>query len=119
MHKDDRNKAVITQEECSFEEVKKKLIYTNLEIAQLKERERKHGVEKATFKIVKSIWEDGKIPRYEVVDSHAQYFTWNVLAIKEARYIRRINGKLRNKIKMMKIQIEDMEIQMNKSGGQP
>ena len=62
-------------------------------------------------------WEDGKVPRYEVVGSHAQYFTWNVPAIKKARYIKRINGKLRTKIRMMKRQIEDLQIQLSKPGG--
>ena len=99
VHKDDRGKTIIThEEECSFEEVKKKLVFANIEISQLKERERKNAVEKANFKRVKSSWEDGKVSRYEVVGSHAQYFTWTVLAIKEARYVRRVNAKLRTRI---------------------
>lgn len=103
IHKDDRNKAVGTQEEeCSFEEVKKKLKSANFEIAQLKKRARKHAIEKSNFKRVKSICKDVKVPRHELVDSHAQYFTWTIPAIKKERYIKRINGKLRTKIGMMK-----------------
>jgi len=49
------SKTISTQEEeCSFEEVKKKLMSANLEIAQLKERARKHAIEKANFKRVKA-----------------------------------------------------------------
>lgn len=45
MHEDDRNRAVDTQEEeNSFEEVKKKLKLSNLEISQLKKRARKHAI---------------------------------------------------------------------------
>ena len=39
LHKDDRGMAVITQqEECGFEEVKKKLKLANLEIAKLRKK---------------------------------------------------------------------------------
>jgi len=72
-------------------------VSTNLEIAQLKERTRKHVVEKEKFKRVIASWEDGEVPRYEAVCSYHQYFTWIVLAIKELRYIKRVNEKLRTK----------------------
>lgn len=120
LHKDDRGKAIITQqEEYSFKEVKKKLLSTNLEIAQLNERARKHAIDKANFKRAKASWEDGKVPRYEIVSSDDQYFTWTVPTIKEARYVRRVNGKLRTKIRMLKGQVEDLKVQLNETEEQP
>lgn len=120
MHKDDRNRAIDTQEEeNNYEEVKKKLKLSNLEIAKLMKRERKHAVEKANFKRMKALWKDGKASKPKVVSRDAQYFTWIVPTIKEARYIRWINDRLRTNIKVMKRKIEDPEIQLSKSGGQP
>jgi len=40
-------------------------------------------------------------------------------AIKEARYIRWSNDKLRTNIKVMKMKIDDLKIQLRKSGGHP
>ena len=50
------------------------------------------------------------------MNSETQYFTWTVPAIKEARFVRRINAQLRATNKRLKIQIEDLEIQLTKSG---
>lgn len=120
MHEGDKNRAVNTQEkENDYEEVKKKLKLANLEIAKLKKMERKHTVQKSNFKRIKSLWEDGKVSKAEVVSRDAQYFTWTVPAIKEARYIRWINDILRTNIEVMKREIEDLEIQLSKSRGQP
>jgi len=108
MHEDDRNIAVDTQEEeNNFEEVKKKLKLANIEISQLKKRARKHAIKKANFKRIKAMWDDGKVPKLEVVGRDAQYFTCTVHAIKEAMYIRMINERLRTNIRVMKGQIED------------
>ena len=41
LHKNDRGKAVISQEEYSFEELKKKLKLANLEISKLRKTSRK------------------------------------------------------------------------------
>jgi len=120
MHGDDRNRVVNTQEEeNSYEEVKKKLKLTNLEIAKFKKRARKHVAKKANFNRMKALWEAEKASKPEVVSRKAQYFTRTVLAIKEARYVRWINGRLRTNIREMKRQIEDLEIQLRKSRGQP
>jgi len=54
-----------------------------------------------------------------VVSCHAQYFTWTVPAIKEARYIRKVNAKLRAGIRIMKRQIKDLKIQLNQPEGHP
>lgn len=75
---------------------------TKLEIAKLKERVRKHVIKKENFKRVKASWEDGKVTRYEVMSGHDQYFTWIVPVIKKERYVKKINGKLRTKIQMLK-----------------
>jgi len=102
LHKDDRGKAVITQqEECSFEEVKKKLKLANLEIAKLRRASRKHAMKEANFNKMEALWEDKIVSISEVVSCHAQYFTWTVPTIKEVRYIRRVNTKLRTRIRMM------------------
>ena len=68
---------------------------------------------------MEALWEDKIVSIPEVVSCHAQYFTWMVPAIKEARYIRWIKDRLRNNIRVMKRKIEDLEIQLSKSGGQP
>jgi len=118
MHEDDRNIVVDTQEEeNNFEEVKKKLKLSNLEISQLKKRARKHVIEKANFKGIKAMWEDGKVPKPKVVGRDTQYFTWTIPAINEARYIRMINEKLRTNIRVTKRQIEYLEIHLSKPGG--
>ena len=96
LHKNDKGKAVISQqEECSFEELKKKLKLANLEITKLRKTSRKHEIKEAYFNKMEALWEDKTISIPEVVSCHAQYFTWTVLAIKEARYIRKVNEKLR------------------------
>jgi len=99
LHKDDRGKAIITQlEEYSFEEIKKNLKLTNLEIEKLRKTSRKHAMKEANFNKMEALWEDKIISIPKVVSCHAQYFTWMVPVIKEARYIRRVNAKLRTRI---------------------
>jgi len=68
---------------------------------------------------MKALWEHERNSKPQIVSRKAQYFTWIVHAIKEARYIRWINDRLRTNIRVMKRQIEDLNIQLSKSGGQP
>ena len=94
------------------------MIITNLEIDNLKKKERRHIVEKTNFNIIRALWEVGRISKPETVSSEVQYFTWTIPAIKEARFMRMINVKLRATNKILKRQIEDLEIQLTKSEGQ-
>ena len=67
----------------------------NLEISKLKKASRKHTIKEAHFNKMEDLWEYKTISIPEVVSCNAQYFTWTIPAIKEARYIRKVNGKLR------------------------
>lgn len=99
LHKNDRGKAVVSQqEECSFEELKKKLKLANLEISKLRKTSRKHAIKEAYFNKMEALWEDKTISVPKVDSCHAQYFTWMIPTIKEARYIRKVNAKLRTGI---------------------
>ena len=120
LHKNDRGKAVISQqEECSFEELKKKLKLANLEIAKLRKTSRKHAIKETYFNKMEALWEDKTISVLEVVNCHAQCYTCTVPAIKEARYIKKVNTKLRAGIRIMKRQIEDLKIQLSQREGHP
>ena len=119
LHKNDSGKATISQEECSVQELKKKLELANLEISKLIKASRKHTIKEAHFNKMEALWEDKTISIPEVVDCHAQYYTWSVPAIKEAKYIRKINTRLRVGIRIMKRQIEDLKIQQNQRKGHP
>lgn len=111
MHEYDRNKAVGTQEEeNNYEEVKNKLKLANVEIAKLKKRARKHAIEKVNFNRMKALWEGERISKPQAVRRKAQYFTWTVPAIKEARYVKWINSRRRSNIRRMKRKVEDLEI---------
>ena len=46
LHKEDKGKEIIPQEECSVEELKNKLRLANLEIARLKKASKKHAIKK-------------------------------------------------------------------------
>lgn len=72
LHKNDKGKAIIPQEEYSVEELKKKLKLANLEIAKLKKASRKHEIKEAHFNKMEALWEDKTISIPEVVDCHAQ-----------------------------------------------
>jgi len=117
LHKDDRGKAVISQEEYSVEELKKKLKLANIEIARLKKTSRKHVIKEAHFNKMEALWEDKTISIPEMVDCHAQYYTWSIPAIKEAEFIRKVNTRLRAEIRIMKRQIEDLKIQLSQWEG--
>lgn len=93
--------------------MKNKLKLANLEIARLKKTSRKHAIKEAHFSKMEALWEDKTISIPEVVDCHAQYYTWSVPAIKEAKFIRIVNTRLRVEIRIMKRQIKDLKIQLS------
>jgi len=47
------------------------------------------------LKRVKALWEVEKVSKPEIVSSETQYFTWTIRAIKESRFVRRMNAQLR------------------------
>ena len=92
----DKNRVFHTQtEKSSHEEIEEKLRLAKFEIAKLKRKERRHATEKTNFNRIKALWEVERVSKLETVSSEAQYFTWTVPAIKEARFVRMINVKLR------------------------
>ena len=119
LHKNDKGKEIIPQGEHSVEELKKMLKLTNLEIAKLKKASRKHAIKEAHFNKMEALWDDKTIQMLEVVDCHAQYYTWSVPAIKEAKFIRKVNTKLRARIRVMKKQIEDLKMQLSQRKESP
>ena len=113
----DKNTVPVTQtERASYEVMEERLKATNNEIARLRVRTRGHGIERVDFKRMKALWEDEKVSKLEIINSVTQYFTWTVPAIKDARFVRRINAHLRATNRELKRQIEDLEIQLRKSG---
>jgi len=110
LHRNDRAKEIISQQEEGGFKVKNKLNVENLEITKLRKASRKHAIKEAHFNKMETLWEDKTISIPEVVSCNAQYFTWMVPAIKEVRYIRRVNAKLRARIQIMKRQVEYLKI---------
>jgi len=82
--------------------MEERLRAANKEISRLRMRERRHVSEKIYFKRTNALWEVEKVSKPEIVSSETQYFTWIVLAIKEARFVRRINAQLRATNKRLK-----------------
>jgi len=113
LHQKGKSKTVIPQDEHSVEELKRKLKLANLEIAKLKKASRKHAIQQANFNRMKALWEDKTSSIPEVVDCNAQFYTWTVPAIKEAKFIRMINMQLRVGTRVMKRQIEDLKMQLS------
>ena len=80
----------------------------------MKKAARRHAVIQAKY--YKTLWEGNATVEAQVnsvVDGHSQFHTWTVPAIKEAKYIRRINMQLRAGNKAMKKQIEDLKAQLS------
>lgn len=109
----DKGKTVATQEEGNVEDLKKKLGLANLEIARLKKAARKFAVKEAYFNQMQARWEDQNFQIHEVVDFSVQFRSWTTPAIKEAKFIRKVNTNLRSGIKVMKKQVEDLKIQLS------
>ena len=113
MPEDERNRVLNTQrEKSSYEGIKEKLRQANLEIAKLKKKARKHVVEKTKFDIIKALWELERVSKPE-----AQFFTWTLPEIKEAKFVRRTNVNLRATNRRLKRHIEYLEIKLTKSEG--
>ena len=84
------------------------------EIAKLKKAARRHAVIQANY--YKTLWEGNAAVEAQVnsvVDGHSQFHTWTIPAIKEAKYIRRINMQLRAGNKAMRKQIEELKAQLS------
>ena len=121
MLEDDRNGVFHTQrEKRSYEGMKEKLRLANLQIARLEKKVREHVVEKINFDRIKALWELERVSKPEIVSTEAQFFTWTLPAIKEAKFVRRINVNLRATNRRLKRHIEYLEIQLeNSEEGQP
>lgn len=113
----DKNTVLATQiEKSSYEVMEEGLMAANNEIAKIRVREREHAAERTSFKRMKALWEAEKVSKPEIVSSETQNFTWTILAIKEAKFLRKINAQLRTTNKGFKRQIEDIEIKLTKYG---
>jgi len=112
----DQNTVPATQiEKASYEVMEERLKAANNEIARLRVRARGHATKRIYFRRMKALWEAKKVSKPEIVNSETQYYSWTVPAIKEAKFVRRINAQLRATNKRLKRQIEDLEIQLTKS----
>ena len=108
---EDKNRVFNTQrEKSSYEEVKDKLILANIEIDKLKKKVRMHAVERSKFERLKGLWELEKVSNIESINSEDQFYIWTVPAIKEAKFKRLVNTKLRANNRRLKRQVEDLEI---------
>jgi len=110
----DSGKIVITAKENNIVALKSQLESAKYEIAKLKKAARKHATIHAKY--YRAFWEENEAVKAQlnsVVDGHAQFHTWTVPAIKEARYIRRINMQLRAGNRAMRKQIEDLKTQLS------
>lgn len=119
LHKEDKGKEIIPQEEFSVEELKNKLRLVNLEIYRLKKASRKHAIREAHFHKMQALWDDKTVQIPEVVNCNALYYTWSVPAIKETMFIRRVNVKLRAGNRVMKRQIEELKLQLSQRERSP
>ena len=109
----DTSRTVITSQGDNIATIKSQLEAVKYEIAKLKKDARKHAVIYAKYR--KALWKGSETLENQsnsVVDGHSQFHTWTVPAIREARYIRRINMQLRARNKAMKKQIEDLKAQL-------
>ena len=88
----DNNRVFFTQtKRTNYEEMEERLKSANYEISRLRKIARRHAAEKTNFKRIKALWELEKFFKPETISSEAQYFTWTVPAIKEARFVRMMN----------------------------
>ena len=96
MLEEDRNRVFNTQrEKSSYEEVKDKLRLANIEIDKLKKKVRMHAVERSNFERLRGLWELEKVSNNESISNWDQFFIWTVPTIKEEKFIRIVNIKLR------------------------
>lgn len=85
----------LRQKKTNYEVMEERLKAANNEITRLRVREREHAAERTNFKWMKALWEAKKVSKPKIVNSETQYFTWTVPAIKEAKFVRKINAQLR------------------------
>ena len=78
----------------------------------LKKKVRVQAKERENFERMKGLWEMEKNPNLELIDSQAQFFIWTLPAIKEEKFIRMVNTKLRENNRRLKRRVEDLEIQL-------
>ena len=117
---EDKNRVFNIQRERSiYEEVKEKLRLANIEIDKLKKKVRIHAVERSNFERLKGLWELEKVSNIESTNNQDQFFIWTILAIKEEKFIRMVNTKLRANNRRLKRQVEDLQIQLAKPEDQP
>jgi len=110
----DTGRTFITVKENNLAALKSQLESAKYEIAKLKKAARKHAAIHAKY--YKTLWEGNEAVEAQlnsVVDGHAQFHTWTVPAIKEAKYIRRINMQLRAGNRAMRKKIEDLKTQLS------
>lgn len=100
------------EEMTEYQHLEEKLRLANQEIAMMRNRARKHGIEKEKFKIMKALWEGQTGSRSETPSSAEQFFTWTVLAFKEAKFVRVINNHLRASNRRLRDQVDDLEQQL-------
>ena len=111
----DTGKTTIASQEGNIAAIQRQLESAKYEIAKLKKAARKHAAIHAKY--YKTLWEGNEAVKAQfnsVVDGHEQFHTWIVPAIKEARYIRRINMQLRAGNRAMRKQIEDLKTQLSR-----
>ena len=94
----------------SYEEMEERLKLANYEISRLRKRARRHAAENTNFMRIKALWELEMVSKPETISSEAQYFTWIVPAIKEAKFVIMMNVQLRATNRKLRRQIEDLEI---------
>ena len=61
---------------------------------------------------MKAVWEGQTVSRSEIPSSAEQYFTWIVPTIKEEKFVRVINTHLRSSNRILRDQVEDLELQL-------
>ena len=54
-----------------------------------------NAIERSNFERLKGLWELENVSNSESISSQDQFFIWTVPAIKEAKFIRMVNTKLR------------------------
>ena len=111
----DTGKIVIASQEDNIAAIQRQLESAKYEIAKFRKAARKHAA--IHEKYYKTLWEGNEAVEAQlnsVVDGHAQFHTWTVPAIKEAKYIRRINIQLRDGNRAMRKQIEDLKTQLSR-----
>ena len=105
----DTNRTVIISQGGNIIAIMNQLEAAKNEIDKVKNATRESAVRYANYR--KAVLKGSK-NLVSQVDSVADVYTWTVLALKQAKVIRKINMCLRAKNKAMKKRIEDLEAQL-------